>query len=346
MIRASPSPVRDERPARMRILVTGSSGHLGEGLVRTLRDAGHEAVGLDVLPSPFTSIVGSIADRADVKRCMRGVDAVLHAATLHKPHVDTHSRQAFVDTNVTGTLNLLEEATAAGVGAFVFTSTTSAFGAALTPPAGAPAVWVTEDVKPVPRNIYGTTKIAAEDLCELFHRDHGLACLILRTSRFFPEEDDRAEISEAYGQDNVQANEYLYRRVDLEDVATAHMLAIEKAPSIGFGRYIISATTPFLRDDLRELRANAPLVVNRRVPGYEPEYARRGWTMFPEIERVYVNEQARRELGWQPRYDFRYVLDRLKAGRDPRSPLAQAVGSKGYHARKFAESPTSGHRLP
>jgi nucleoside-diphosphate-sugar epimerase len=316
----------------MRVLVTGSSGHLGEALARTLRDAGHEAVGLDAIPSPFTSIVGSIVDRANVRRCMRGVDAVLHAATLHKPHVATHSRQAFVDTNVTGTLNLLEEAMAAGVGAFVFTSTTSAFGAALTPPAGAPAVWVTEDVKPVPRNIYGTTKVAAEDLCELFHRDHGLACLILRTSRFFPEEDDSAATREAYDGDNVQANEYLYRRVDIEDVAAAHLLAMEKASSIGFGRYIVSATTPFSRDDLRDLRVNAPLVVGRRVPGYEAEYARRGWRMFPEIERVYVNERARRELGWQPRYDFRYVLDRLEAGADPRSPLARAVGSKGYHA--------------
>src|SRR5258706_4310852 len=315
----------------MRVLVTGSSGHLGEGLVRTLRDAGHEAVGLDVIASPFTSIVGSIVDRNEVKRCTRGVDAVLHAATLHKPHVATHSRQAFIDTNVTGTLNLLEEPTTAGV-RFVFTSTTSAFGAALTPPAGAPAVWVTEDLKPVPRNIYGTTKVAAEDLCELFHRDHGLACLILRTSRFFPEEDDRAETREAYDQDNVRANEYLYRRVDLEDVAAAHMLAIEKAPSIGFGRYIISATTPFLRDDLRDLRVNAPLVVDRRGAAYEAEYARRGWTVFPEIERVYVNERARKELGWQPRYDFRYVLDRLESRADPRSPLAQAVGSNGYHA--------------
>ena len=323
----------------MKVLVTGSSGHLGEALVRTLRGAGHEAVGLDVIPSPFTSVVGSIADRAEAKRCMRGVDAVLHAATLHKPHVATHSRQAFVDTNVTGTLNLLEEATAAGVGAFVFTSTTSAFGAALTPPSGAPSVWVTEDLAPIPRNIYGTTKVAAEDLCELFHRDHGLACLILRTSRFFPEEDDHAATREAYDQDNVKANEFLHRRVDIEDVAAAHMLAMAKASSIGFGRYIISATTPFSRDDLPELRVNAPLVVSRRVPGYEAEYARRGWTMFPEIERVYVNERARMELGWQPRYDFRYVLDRLGAGDDPRSPLARTVGSKGYHARKQAAGP-------
>jgi nucleoside-diphosphate-sugar epimerase len=317
----------------MRVLVTGSSGHLGEALVRTLRDAGHEVIGLDVNASPFTSSVGSIVDRATVKQCMRGVDAVLHAATLHKPHVATHGRQDFVDTNITGTLNLLEEATAAGVGTFIFTSTTSTFGAAMTPPAGSPAVWVTEDLKPVPRNIYGTTKVAAEDLCELFHRDEGLACLILKTSRFFPEDDDSAATRQAYVDENVKVNEFLYRRVDIEDVVSAHLLAIDKARSIGFGRYIVSATTPFVRDDLAQLRVNAPPVVSRRVPGYEAEYARRDWKMFPRIDRVYDNERARKELGWQPRYDFRYVLDCLKAGGDPRSPLARAIGSKGYHAR-------------
>src|SRR6185369_1924514 len=124
--------------------------------------------------------------------------AVLHAATLHKPHVATHTRQAFVDTNITGTLNLLEESVAAGVQAFVFTSTTSAFGRALVPPPGEPAAWITEDVVPVPKNIYGATKVAAEDLCELVHRDHGLPGVILRTSRFFPEEDDDKRAREAF----------------------------------------------------------------------------------------------------------------------------------------------------
>ena len=137
----------------------------------------------------------------------------------------------------------LEEAASQGVHSFVFTSTTSAFGAALTPPAGAPAAWITEDITPVPKNIYGATKTAAEGLCELFHRDHGLACIVLRTSRFFPEEDDCAAIRQAYADDNVKANEYLYRRVDLEDVVSAHLLALARAPSIGFGRYIIGATT-------------------------------------------------------------------------------------------------------
>ncbi len=323
----------------MRIMVTGSSGHLGEALVRVLAETNHEVVGVDILPSAFTSHIGSVVDRDLVERAMAGVDAGLHAACLHKPHLFTHSRRDFVNTNVTGTLNLLEKAVAAGVRSFVYTSTTSAFGSALTPPAGAPAAWITEDVRPVPRNIYGVTKTAAEDLCELFHRSHELACIVLRTSRFFPEEDDRKEIREAYEAGNVKANEFLYRRVDLEDVVSAHLLAMEKAASIGFGRYIISATTPFMREDLGELRSNAPAVLKRRVPDYEAEYARRGWRMFPGIERVYANERARSELGWTPRYDFRTVLEKLRAGQDPRSPLAQAVGSKGYHAAKFAEGP-------
>jgi nucleoside-diphosphate-sugar epimerase len=323
----------------MKILVTGSAGHLGEALVRTLQGASHEVVSLDRTPSPFTSHVGSIADRNCVRQCIRGASAVLHTAALHKPHVATHSRQDFIDTNITGTLNLLEEAVSAGVRAFVFTSTTSTFGAALTPPAGAPAAWVTEDVRPVPRNIYGVTKVAAEDLCELFHRSDRLACLILRTSRFFPEADDNSATRRAYDDVNVKVNEFLHRRVDLEDVVDAHLLAVEKAPSIGFGRYIISATTPLGPDDLLDLRANAPEVVRRRVPEYEGEYARRGWRMFPGIDRVYVNERARRELGWRPRHDFRSVLDLLKSGADMRSPLARAVGSKGYHARRFADGP-------
>src|SRR5215813_6717820 len=234
----------------MRILVTGSAGHLGEALVRTLQGTSHEIVGLDILNSDFTNLIGSITDRSQVRRCMQGVDAVLHTATLHKPHVITHGRQDFVDTNITGTLNLLEEAATAGVRSFVFTSTTSAFGAALTPPAGAPAAWVTEDVTPVPKNIYGVTKTAAENLCELFYRDQALPCLVLRTARFFPEEDDSTATRQAYDDLNVKANEYLYRRVDLEDVVSAHLRALAQAPSIGFGRYIISATTPFLPDDL------------------------------------------------------------------------------------------------
>jgi UDP-glucose 4-epimerase len=323
----------------MKILVTGSSGHLGEALVRTLREQAHEVVALDIRESPFTTEVGSISDRACVRHCMAGVEMVLHAATLHKPHVATHSRQDFVDTNISGTLNLLEEAAKAGVKSFVYTSTTSVFGDALVPPAGAPAAWVTEDVNAVPKNIYGVTKAAAEDLCQLFSRNNGLACIVLRTSRFFPEEDDSKDVRETYSDENLKANEYLYRRVDIEDVVSAHLLAAEHAPAIGFRKYIISATTPFLPEDLVDLRVDAPRTVGKRIPGYEAEYRRRGWKMFPSIERVYVNERARTELGWRPRHDFGSIIERLGKGGEVASPLARIVGSKGYHTEAFAEGP-------
>jgi nucleoside-diphosphate-sugar epimerase len=312
--------------------VTGSSGHLGEALVRAFRGQGHEVVGLDVLDSPCTTVVGSIADRACVRRCMAGIDGVVHAATLHKPHVGSHQRANFIETNITGTLHLLEEAVSAHVSRLLFTSTTSVFGRALQPAEGEPAAWITEDVTPVPRNIYGVTKTAAEDLCELIWREHGLPCLILRTSRFFPEPDDRDEVRAAFDDLNAKVNELLYRRVNIEDVVSAHLLALERAPAIGFARYVISATTPFGPGDLAAVRADLPAVVRRLYPDYEELYARRGWRMFPAIERVYVNQRARRELGWSPRHDFRYALDRLAEGADPRSSLALEIGAKGYHA--------------
>ncbi|MFX0095858.1 MAG: NAD-dependent epimerase/dehydratase family protein [Candidatus Hodarchaeota archaeon] len=323
----------------MKVLVTGSAGHLGEALVRTLKNQNYEVLGIDLIDSEFTDKVGTITDQEFVKQCMVGVDTVFHAASLHKPHVATHLRQDFVDTNITGTLNLLEAAVSAGVSSFVYTSTTSAFGDALKPIGNAPATWITEDVRPVPKNIYGVTKVAAENLCQLFHRNNQLPCLILRTSRFFPEEDDRKEVRKGYEDSNAKANEFLYRRVDIEDVVSAHLLAMEKAPVIGFARYIISATTPFSQDDLLELRSDAAAVVKRIIPDYEAEYRRRDWKMFPTVDRVYVNERARNELSWVPQHNFRDVLDRLKANKKLLSPLAYLIGIKGYHSTAFEDSP-------
>lgn len=323
----------------MKILVTGSSGHLGEAIVRTLKRTAHHVVGIDRTPSPFTTVVGTIVDRHVVERCMEDVDVVLHTATLHKPHVTTHTQQEFIDTNITGTLNLLAAAVSRRVSSFVFTSTTSTFGQALTPAVNEPAVWITEDVRPVPKNIYGVTKIAAEDLCELHHRRDGLACVVLRTSRFFPELDDNPALRAMYDDANVKTNEFLYRRVDLQDVVDAHVLAFEKAASLGFARYIISATTPFVADDLRELSSDAPRVVRRWIPEYVDVYAQLGWRMFPNIGRVYVNERARRDLGWQPHYDFRRIIEHLKEGEPHQSPLARVVTPKGYHDRLFTDGP-------
>lgn len=323
----------------MTILVTGSAGHLGEAILRTLRGHGSPARGIDLKPSPFTDAVGSIVDPGFVRRQMEGVTAVIHTATLHKPHVATHSKQDFVDTNVTGTLNLLEAAAAAGVRSFVFTSTTSAFGSQLRREAGQAAVWVTENLPPVPKNIYGTTKLMAEKLCELFFRERGLPVVVLRTSRFFPEDDDDPVMRSAYPLDNAQANELLYRRLDIADAVSAHLLAVERAPKIGFARYIVSATSPFEPRHLAALAHDAAGVVRELYPDCAELYAARGWRLFPRIDRVYVNERARRELGWRPEFDFAHVLQSLRAGQDFRSTLAREVGSKGYHDAVFDGGP-------
>lgn len=321
----------------MTVLVTGSAGHLGEAMMRTLRAAGRDVRGLDIVASPYTNHVGSIADRAVVRHVMDGVRTVVHTATLHKPHIATHSAEAFIETNVKGTLVLLEEAVAAGVDAFLYTSTTSTFGSALTPSADEPAAWITEEVRPIPKNIYGVTKAAAEDVCEIFARKRRLPVIVLRTSRFFPEPDDDPAKRAEYGHDNTHANELLYRRADIADIVDAHLLAMEKARGIGFGRYIVSATTPFTEGDLPALRHNAAEVVKRLFPDCEALYAARGWKLFPELDRVYINARARRDLGWQPKYDFAYVLECLRETKDFRSPLARAVGTKGYHGEAFRD---------
>jgi nucleoside-diphosphate-sugar epimerase len=323
----------------MTFLITGTSGHLGEAIARTLTAKGVKYLGIDINPSKFTTHVGSIKDRQFVRDIAKDVDFILHTATLHKPHVGTHSNRDFVDTNIMGTLNLLEEAKKNDVKGFIYTSTTSTFGDLLTPKPGEPAIWITENSVDIPKNIYGVTKNAAEDLCQLFYRNHKLPCLVLKTSRFFPEADDKKQNRDSFDDLNIKAVEYLYRRVDIEDAVSAHLLAVEKVQEIGFGKYIISATTPFQKEHLVELHTNAIAVVEKLYPDFKKLFERKGWKMLRKIDRVYVNVKARNELGWTPKYDFGYILNCLRLDKDFRSNLTLKVGVKGYHSETFDEGP-------
>ena len=323
----------------MHVLVSGSSGHLGDAVLQLLPGAGHEGTGLDLKPGRRTDIVASVTDRAALRSALAGADAVIHAATLHKPHVASHARQDFVDTNVSGTLALLEEAARAGVRAFVFSSTTSAFGAALEPAPGDPAAWIDEDVVPVPRNIYGVTKTAAEDLCRLAARRDGLPVVVLRLARFFPEADDDAAARAAYSDANLKVTEFLHRRVDLSDAASAHVAALARAGELGFARLIVSATTPFRREDAAALVRDPAAVLRARVPGAAEAYDALGWRLPDRIGRVYDNARARAALGWTPRWGFADALAAARSGESPLSPLARRVGAKGYHDQPFAGMP-------
>lgn len=323
----------------MKILVTGSSGHLGEAICRTLSKLDKDYIGLDIKTGDYTNQLGSVNNQPLLKAILTDVDYIIHTATLHKPHVGTHSKQDFVDTNITRTLNLLEIGLTKRLKGFIFTSTTSTYGDALKPKTNEPAVWITEEVTPIPKNIYGVTKNAAEDICQLFYRNHKLPCLILKTSRFFAELDDNKSTRELYTNLNIKANEFLYRRLDIADAVSAHLLALEKVEAIGFDKYILSATSPFQPKDLAALNIDAVSVVRSLYPDFEALYKAKGWKMLPKIGRVYVNQKARTALDWQPKYDFRHVLERLKTGSDFRSPLSLTVGIKRYHDRDFDDGP-------
>lgn len=299
----------------MRILLTGSSGWLGRFLAPMLRAAGHVVTGLDVAAGADTDVIGSVADRALVERVFgdHGIEAVIHGGALHKPDIVRYPAQAFIDVNVSGTLNLLEAAQAAGHDRFVFTSTTSLMiSSAIREEQGDAAVWLTEESGPLrPRNVYGVTKLAAEKLCSLAHQDAGLACMVLRTARFFPEEDDtHRELSGA----NMKANEFLNRRLTVEDAARAHLAALETAPGIGFGTFILSAPTPFSREDCAELKADAPTVIARHFPDAVELYARQGWRLPRSIGRVYDPGLAERVMGFRCETGFAEVLDALRRG--------------------------------
>ena len=300
----------------MNVVLTGSTGWLGRFLAPLLRAHGHTVIGLDVAPGPNTQVVGSVHDRAAVQRAFvtaGRVDAVIHAGALHKPDIVRHPAQAFIDVNVTGTQVLLDAASAAGASRFVFTSTTSLMiSRTIREATRGAAVWLDEGAAPLePRNIYGATKLAAEALCRVHHIEHGLPCVVLRTSRFFPEDDDTHSTPSG---PNLKANEFLHRRLTVEDAARAHLLALEQAPAVGFDVLVVSAPPPFERTDAAALGHDAAQVIESRFPGVRELYAARGWVLPERIGRVYDPGRAERVLGFRARTDFAAVLAALRTG--------------------------------
>jgi nucleoside-diphosphate-sugar epimerase len=279
----------------MRVLVTGSSGALGSVISRLLRESGSEVVGLDARPGRHTAVVADLRDEPAVRRAIARVEAVVHTASLHAPHVPLRSKREFVEVNVAGTQTLLDAAAAAAARRVVYSSTTSVYGHALEP-RGDAAVWVDEALAPQPRDIYDVTKLAAEELCALFTRETGIATTCLRVSRF--SFGDCPHLTVPY---------CLHRAVNVGDAARAHLLALS-TPRAGHSILNISGSSPFRRDDTPELIHDAGAVLRRRAPALAALLTSHGYELPTRIERVYAIDRARAELGYDPEHGIPELL--------------------------------------
>jgi UDP-glucose 4-epimerase len=135
--------------------------------------------------------------------------------------------------------------------------------------------------------------------------------LILRTGRFFSEDDDTHRDLDG---ENRKANEFLGRRLAVEDAADAHVAALERAPALGFRIFVLAAPTPFAREDAKALIDDAPAVIARYFPEAPALYAKVGWSLPASIERIYDASRAETELGFRCRTDFAAILDALRSG--------------------------------
>ena len=219
----------------------------------------------------------------------------------------------------------------------MFTSTTSAFGEALRPAPGAPAAWIDESVASVPKNIYGVTKTAAEDLCQLFARRFDLPGTVLLTARFFPEPDDNPDVRASMSDLNAKAIEFLHRRVDLADAATAHLDALAPRDAPIFERFVISAPSPFRPVDAPRLRDDLAGLLALRCPGALETLEAAGLSLPRGLDRVYDSRAACDRLGWRPAFDFARILDQIRSGDPIGSQLARDVGPKGYHGARYRD---------
>ncbi|WP_312336826.1 NAD(P)-dependent oxidoreductase [Sphingobacterium sp.] len=281
----------------MRILVTGSSGKLGSVTVRNLRRAGHDVTGIDLLASDTTDYILDVQQAGAVIEFTSGYEAIIHTAALHGRHMDlNYSRQSFIDTNITGTLNLLNTCVKNGIKRFLFTSTTSIYGNALVD--GEKAVWVTEELTVQPRDIYDITKQACEELCRDFFEKEQLMTSVYRVGRFLPEHD------------NLMLNHRLYRGLDERDGAEALRLGAE-TDFTSFQIFNISSGSPFEIEDLTELKFDPLNVIAKRIPKAIEIYRQKGWNFPASIDRVYRSDKAMLLLGYNPKYTFEFLLDQL-----------------------------------
>jgi UDP-glucose 4-epimerase len=270
------------------VLVTGTSGRVGAAVAGALTGAGFTVRGVDRAPGRWTSVTGDLQDPMVRRAAVGEVDVIVHAAALHAPHVGLVDDAEFEAINVGVTEALLQDAEYAGVRQVVYISSTSVYGHALVP--SDRAVWVDEDLRPQPRDVYDRTKLAAEQLVA----SGAAASTILRIARCFPEPLP------------VLARRLLHRAVGLDDVAAATVRAVSHKSVTG--TFNIAGQYPFTRADCLALHHDAAAVIAERAPDVASAFYERDWPLPQQIDRVYDSTAAMTAFGYRPVQDVLSLL--------------------------------------
>ena len=165
-----------------KVLVTGSSGQLGSFACELLLKS-NDVVGLDIRPQPYEqlreiSTLGDIMKPTDVRKAVRGVDAVVHCAAQVSVEKSTQDPISDSKTNVLGTVNLLHESAHAGVKRFIYVSSAAVFG----PPKHIP---IDEDHPTQPMSNYGASKLAGEKYTLAYARTSAMEVVSVRPFNFY-----------------------------------------------------------------------------------------------------------------------------------------------------------------
>ncbi len=297
-----------------KILITGADGFIGSHLTEALIREGHDVRAFvfynsfnscgwldhcgDDVKGKFDIFAGDIRDPHGVRMAMNGCDAVLHLAALIGIPYSYHSPDSYVDTNIKGTLNIVQAARDLEVRKVVHTSTSEVYGTATFVP-------ITEDHPLQGQSPYAATKIGADQIAMSFYRSFGTPVAILRPfNTYGPRQSARAVIPAviaqiASGKRNIELGSVRPTRdfTYVSDTVSGFMAALESDRSIGEVINLGSNFEISIGDTARVIaeRMGVEIKIVTDEQRIRPELS--------EVERLFAaNDKARDLLGWQPRY--------------------------------------------
>jgi NAD dependent epimerase/dehydratase len=300
-----------------KVLVTGADGFIGSHLTEALVRAGYEVCAFVQYNSfnswgwldrcapdvrgKFEVFAGDVRDGNGVRTAVKGRDTVLHLAALIAIPYSYHSPDTYVDTNVKGTLNVVQAARDLGVERVVHTSTSEVYGTARFVP-------ITEEHPLQGQSPYSASKIGADQIALSYYTSFGTPVAVIRPfNTYGPRQSARAVIPTIITQLGAGR-----RQIRLGAVSPTRDFNFVSDTVAGF---IAMATTPAAIGEVVNIGSNFEISVGdtaaliAEVMGQEIEIVTDEVRLRPEkseVERLWAsNEKAAALLGWQPTYGGR-----------------------------------------